>query len=277
MRGQVGQRKRLIQVTDANLRNGHLYLTGHLGFFPAASFGSASNQGTLGQPLTLQVEGLKAPVLTDIPTQIDGGKPQRFFRNLAWVPEFFKAAKIKAGDYVVLEKLDRFRLRVGIADQRDIDAHTAIQVRNTKRSKSPAALIDSGAAPSTGHKTYRWPNRVPKADYHPASNPDPRGLADIQRVNWKSFRTIDLFAGIGGIRLGFQSVGGNGVFASEWDELAAVTYQANFGEKPHGDITKVNPSEIPDHDILLAGFPCQPFGIIGAQKSPAEASVTPRC
>ena len=77
------------------------------------------------------------------------------------------------------------------------------------------------------------------------------------------FTFIDLFAGIGGIRLGYQSLGGKCVFSSEWDEAAAKTYYYNFGERPHGDIQKIDPSSIPDFDILLAGFPCQPFSIIG--------------
>lgn len=84
--------------------------------------------------------------------------------------------------------------------------------------------------------------------------------------NWNSFKFIDLFAGIGGIRLGFESVGGECVFSSEWDAGAQKSYEANFGEKPQGDIAKIVSSVIPDHDILLAGFPCQPFSIIGAQK-----------
>ena len=80
---------------------------------------------------------------------------------------------------------------------------------------------------------------------------------------WDSFRFIDLFAGIGGIRLGFESVGGKCVFSSEWDEQASRTYAANFGDTPFGDITKIDVDEIPDFDILLGGFPCQPFSIIG--------------
>lgn len=78
-----------------------------------------------------------------------------------------------------------------------------------------------------------------------------------------SFKFIDLFAGIGGIRLGFESQGGHCVFSSEWDVHAQKTYEANFGETPDGDITKINPSDIPDHDVLLGGFPCQAFSIIG--------------
>lgn len=77
------------------------------------------------------------------------------------------------------------------------------------------------------------------------------------------FKFIDLFAGIGGIRLAFESVGGVCVFSSEWDENACKTYRANFGEQPFGDITKIKAADIPDFDILLAGFPCQPFSIAG--------------
>jgi DNA (cytosine-5)-methyltransferase 1 len=81
-----------------------------------------------------------------------------------------------------------------------------------------------------------------------------------------SFKFIDLFAGIGGMRLPFEEMGGKCVFTSDWDKDAQNIYEANFGEKPHGDITKINENDIPDHDILLAGFPCQPFSIIGSRK-----------
>jgi len=77
------------------------------------------------------------------------------------------------------------------------------------------------------------------------------------------FTFIDLFAGIGGIRLGFQQNGGKCVFSSEWDKDAAKTYYYNFGERPFGDIQQIDPTSIPDFDVLLAGFPCQPFSIIG--------------
>jgi len=81
-----------------------------------------------------------------------------------------------------------------------------------------------------------------------------------------SFKFIDLFAGIGGIRLGFQKEGGKCVFTSEWDSKSASTYKVNFGDKPAGDITKVDPKKIPDFDILLGGFPCQAFSNAGLKQ-----------
>lgn len=80
------------------------------------------------------------------------------------------------------------------------------------------------------------------------------------------FTFIDLFAGIGGIRIPFQELGGKCVFTSEWDKFAQKTYRLNFGEEPYGDITQIDEKEIPDFDVLLGGFPCQPFSQAGLKK-----------
>lgn len=79
------------------------------------------------------------------------------------------------------------------------------------------------------------------------------------------YKFIDLFAGIGGIRRAFDEYG-ECVFSSEIDKYASISYEANYGEKPHGDITKIDAEEIPTHDILLAGFPCQAFSIAGKRE-----------
>lgn len=81
-----------------------------------------------------------------------------------------------------------------------------------------------------------------------------------------SITFIDLFAGIGGTRIAFEEAGCKCVFSSEWDKFAQITYETNFGEKPYGDIKQIATSYIPDHDILVAGFPCQPFSISGVSK-----------
>ena len=81
-----------------------------------------------------------------------------------------------------------------------------------------------------------------------------------------TFTFIDLFAGIGGMRIAFERAGGTCVYSSEWNKYSQQTYLANFAEQPEGDITQVNAEDIPDHDILVAGFPCQPFSIAGVSK-----------
>jgi DNA (cytosine-5)-methyltransferase 1 len=82
----------------------------------------------------------------------------------------------------------------------------------------------------------------------------------------KYFTFIDLFAGIGGLRIAFEKNGCHCVFSSEWDPSSQKTYAANFNETPHGDITKIKEEDIPEHDILTAGFPCQPFSSIGKRQ-----------
>lgn len=80
------------------------------------------------------------------------------------------------------------------------------------------------------------------------------------------FTFIDLFAGIGGTRIGFEKAGGKCIFSSEYDKYCQITYKENFGEIPYGDITLKDNYTVPDHDILVAGFPCQPFSIAGVSK-----------
>ncbi len=87
-----------------------------------------------------------------------------------------------------------------------------------------------------------------------------------QKYSLKGYKFIDLFAGIGGIRTAFDRLKANCVFSSEWDKFSQITYEANFGHKPFGDITKISAEEIPSFDILLAGFPCQPFSNAGHKK-----------
>lgn len=80
------------------------------------------------------------------------------------------------------------------------------------------------------------------------------------------FKFIDLFAGIGGMRLAFERNDCKCVFSSEWDKHSQKTYQENFGDIPAGDITKIDTKDIPNHNILIGGFPCQPFSTIGKRE-----------
>lgn len=88
------------------------------------------------------------------------------------------------------------------------------------------------------------------------------------------FTFIDLFAGIGGMRLAYEKAGGHCVYSNEWNKYSQQTYFANFGEQPDGDITKVDADAIPDHDVLIAGFPCQPFSIAGVSKKQSLGRAT---
>lgn len=86
---------------------------------------------------------------------------------------------------------------------------------------------------------------------------------DTEKKKNRQFNFIDLFSGIGGFRIALEKNGGNCVFSSDIDKYARETYYENFGDKPSGDITKIDAKDIPDHDILTAGFPCQPFSLAG--------------
>lgn len=127
-----------------------------------------------------------------------------------------------------------------------------------------AAIV--GCASSTA---YRWENGEIEA--RPEALEALRKAAKVGDDDCNaSFRFADLFAGIGGLRRGFDGIGGRCVFTSEWDRFAQATYRANYHDGPghvfKGDITKVGMDEIPAHDVLLAGFPCQPFSIAGVSK-----------
>ncbi len=137
------------------------------------------------------------------------------------------------------------------------------------------AADELGYCPST---VYRWERgeTAPKASVYRALEVLARFDAKPPLIESDSdlhFRFIDLFAGIGGLRIGFQGIGGHCVFTSEWDRFAQETYRHNFRDnhKLHGDVRDYSeePELIPEHDVLLAGFPCQPFSIAGVSKKNA--------
>src|SRR5581483_3125558 len=142
--------------------------------------------------------------------------------------------------------------------------------------RQQAGLSVSDAAGRLGYterEVYRWENGTVKPR---------RAVLDLLRAIKPRVRTqdraatdftfVDLFAGIGGLRLGFESIGGKCLFTCEWDRYSQQTYRANFPDDEHdiaGDIRKVAEADIPAHDVLLAGFPCQPFSIAGVSKKNA--------
>lgn len=120
----------------------------------------------------------------------------------------------------------------------------------------------------SARQLYRWENGQGAARSAAINLLRTMAGGDLDNEPSASFNFIDLFAGIGGLRTGFDAAGGHCVFTSEWNKYAQQTYAANFRDNhpPHGDITQIATDEIPDHDVLLAGFPCQPFSIAGVSK-----------
>ncbi|MGR3608691.1 MAG: DNA (cytosine-5-)-methyltransferase, partial [Sulfitobacter sp.] len=127
-----------------------------------------------------------------------------------------------------------------------------------------------GLGPDGAEKVEQWERGcgriTPTKQRAIVSLPDTIPFKDNRRQS--PFQFVDLFAGIGGIRIPFQEFGGKCVFTAEIDKHSKVTYAANFGEVPkrNGDITKFTASEVPDHDVLLAGFPCQAFSQAGRKQ-----------
>lgn len=122
--------------------------------------------------------------------------------------------------------------------------------------------VSDGRVVRAWERGERFPSRESAEALLAASKAQP--FRDKRKEH--KFRFVDLFAGIGGIRLPFQKLGGQCVFTSEWDKFAQKTYAANFGEIPSGDITAIAAADVPDHDVLLAGFPCQAFSQAGLRQ-----------
>ena len=151
--------------------------------------------------------------------------------------------------------------------------HTAESEFSILRQRAGVTIEEFALSSGFSRRTvYRWEG----------GQAEPRAavlrlLKDMARIRprlpsaRRAFRFIDLFAGIGGLRRGFEPLGGECVFTSEWDKYSQETYRANYDceHEFRGDITKVEAGEIPEHDLLLAGFPCQPFSIAGVSKKNA--------
>ena len=142
MNGEVSNGKRLISITGGNLRNHHLYISGYHDFFPEECYGGSSARKAVGRELTLMVDGLAAPVHTDIAGSSGTGRPRSFFRKRAWVGRFFECHDLHEGDIVAIERLDRFTYRIYPSGGRTIGGRKSKAPRsNVKRAAHQATLF----------------------------------------------------------------------------------------------------------------------------------------
>ena len=150
-----------------------------------------------------------------------------------------------------------------------MDKSIEIKKRREELGLTVKEMSDAIGLGRYGDKLYRsWEsgNAIPNDEQYKKIKTFAKITPYRKKLKNPKFKFIDLFAGIGGIRIPFQELGGKCVFTSEWDAFAQKTYRMNFGDEIHGDITEVNERDIPDFDILLGGFPCQPFSQAGLHK-----------
>lgn len=157
-----------------------------------------------------------------------------------------------------------------------MDIHESIKAKRSELGLTQKDFADALGLGKNGDRTLRrWEN----GESTPSKLEYKQIMSFASEVPFPNnqpgaFDFIDLFAGIGGIRIPFWELGGRCVFTSEWDKFAQKTYRINFGEQPSGDITQIKESDIPHFDILLGGFPCQPFSQAGLRKGFADTRGT---
>ncbi len=142
MSGDVSNRKRLIAVTGGNIRNDHIYFSGHYDFFPKECFGESSRKKGTGKPLTLLVAGLDKPVETDISKNGSNGSPRSFFRKRAWVRKFFEKHEIQEGDVLAIERLKKFEYRIYPFESKNVRDGAAIPDHWPEVNRSKPLAID---------------------------------------------------------------------------------------------------------------------------------------
>ncbi|MCK4627908.1 MAG: DNA cytosine methyltransferase [Sedimentisphaerales bacterium] len=120
MSGDVSDKKRLLSITGGNLRHNHIYISGHHNFFPKDCYGKSNKKNGTGKMLTLVIEGMSDPIETDIATNGKNGNPRNFFRSRSWVGKFFKKYKIHEGDVISIEKLGKYKYKIGTFESKNV-------------------------------------------------------------------------------------------------------------------------------------------------------------
>ncbi len=213
MSGTVADRKRLLRVTEGNLRNSHLYVHGHYDFFPGDCIGGPKRRNGNGAAIRIFLEGLNRTIETDIGSDARTGAPRRFFRGRTWVREFYEFHEIGTGDVLAIERVGRREYR----------------------------LYPFEAKGDRQHDWHGWLDDVP-----PGRGPT----------------VLELFAGCGGMALGFKRAGYRTVLANEWDSAACETLRANITERV-AQCAIQEMDRFPAADVIAGGPPCQGFSNLG--------------
>lgn len=171
-----------------------------------------------------------------------------------------------SGRKTLLESQKKKSRAIYLSDERVTDIMKLSFPDATTFSQKCSKLIEIGLEHFSNHSSSVVAEPISTYEFDIAKNETSVGSRKKILKKEKTLTFIDLFAGIGGIRKGFEDDYTKCVFSSEWDQYAVKTYEANYGETPFGDITKISSEDIPNHDVLLAGFPCQPFSHIGRRE-----------
>lgn len=142
MSGDVSDRKRLISITKGNLGNNHIYISGHHDFFPNECYGQSNKKKGTGQKLKLIVEGLGEAVETDIGRDGSNDRPRNFFRNRKWVRRFFEKHKLREGDVIAIERLDKFTYRIYPFESKNVREGGAIPDHWPEINRNSPTAID---------------------------------------------------------------------------------------------------------------------------------------
>jgi len=214
MSGSVADKKRLLKITAGNIRQSHIYINGHLDFFPEECVYSKISADKCEQnKIEIFLVGLNRTIFTNIAVDDETGKPGRIFRERAWIKRFFKHHSIQVGDILAIERMDSFRYRLYPFE-------------------------------SKSKREFVWQSFIEER---------PRG---------KGPTVIELFAGCGGMLLGFKNTGYKTVLANEWDSAACDTIRMNLTDR----VAQCAVQEIerfPKADIVIGGPPCQGFSNLG--------------
>lgn len=216
MSGSAADRKRLIRVTEGNLKHSHLYVTGHYDFFPADCIGgNRRNRAADGHGTDIEIllDGLNLTVETDIGCDARTGEPRRFFRGRTWVRQFFKHHEIKTGDVLAIQRIGNRKYRLYPFDAKTDRLH----------------------------------------DWHRFLDEPPPGQGPT---------VLELFAGCGGMALGFKRTGFRTVLANEWDAAACDTLRANITDRV-AQCAIQEMDRFPAADVIAGGPPCQGFSNLG--------------